>query len=207
MLKRFCLASCLVLLALPAVAGDLRVRVTEPDGEPVHDAVVSLISDAASGPVRFSWPMEIVQRDKKFDPFVLVAPAGASVSFPNYDPIRHHVYSFSEAGPFELRLYGHGETHQVSFSKVGIVAIGCNIHDSMAAYIYVVDTPYAMKTDEQGYAVLADVPPGAATLRVWHPQMRSRDNLVEREAVVATGDAIESFEVRLRTPSIQHHAY
>ncbi|HVY86751.1 MAG TPA: methylamine utilization protein, partial [Caulobacterales bacterium] len=126
------------------------------------DAVATL--DAPhTGPIHFAWPMRIAQHNMQFDPFVLIAPAGAIVAFPNLDDVRHQVYSFSQPGPFELRLYGHDETRSVTFRNVGVIAIGCNIHDQMSAFIYVVDTPYAAKTGPDGVAIIPDAPAGATT--------------------------------------------
>mgnify|MGYP000547131049 CR=1 FL=1 len=50
----------------------------------------------------------------------MVTP-GTEVRFPNHDTVRHHVYSFSQAKPFELKLYGRDETRVVTFDKAGIV--------------------------------------------------------------------------------------
>ena len=151
--------------------------------------------------------MRIAQRDMQFDPFVLIAPAGATVAFPNYDPQRHHVYSFSAPGPFELRLYGRDETHSIQFRNVGVIAIGCNIHDSMTAFIYVVDTPFAMKTGADGVAVLRNLPLGAATLRVWHPHTRVQNNTIERAVTLTEANGSQAFQVRLRAPPDHHNTY
>ncbi|MBL8551769.1 MAG: hypothetical protein JNJ73_17405 [Hyphomonadaceae bacterium] len=151
--------------------------------------------------------MMIAQRHMQFDPFVLIAPAGASVAFPNYDSLRHQVYSFSAAGPFELRLYGRDESRSVSFRNVGVIAIGCNIHDQMAAFIYVTDTPFAMKTGANGIADIAGVPPGRATLRVWHPYLRAPDSQIERPIVVPAGAMTQALEVGLRPPPHRRYSY
>ena len=197
-----------LLSAEPAWAGALRVIVLTPEGHPVADAVATLDTGRpATAPIHFAWPMRIAQRNMQFDPFVLIAPAGATVAFPNYDGVRHQVYSFSPAGPFELRLYGHDESRSVQFRNVGVIAIGCNIHDQMTAFIYVVDTPYAAKTDANGVAVIADAPPGAATLRIWHPYMRSPENRVERAIVVLHEDSTQSVSVSLRAPPDHHSMY
>ncbi|HWA00006.1 MAG TPA: methylamine utilization protein [Caulobacterales bacterium] len=206
MLARVLVLLCALLAAPPAFAGSLRVTVLTPEGRPVADAVVALDAPHA-GPIRFAWPMRIAQRNMQFEPFVLIAPAGATVAFPNLDDVRHQVYSFSQAGPFELRLYGHDETRSVQFRNVGVIAIGCNIHDQMSAFIYVVDTPYAAKTGADGVAVIPDVPAGAATLTVWHPYMRAPDNrLTHAVTIAADGNAL-SFSVRLRAPPEHHSAY
>jgi plastocyanin len=195
-------------LSTAAFAGDLRVVITGPDGRPVRDAVATLHgAPAPAGPIRFSWPMRIAQQNMQFEPFVLIAPAGATVAFPNLDDVRHQVYSFSRPGPFELRLYGHDESRSVQFRNVGVIAIGCNIHDMMSAFIYVVDTPYAMRSGADGVATLRNVPAGSTTLRVWHPYMRAADNRVERQVTVAAAGGEEHFQIRLRPPPDHSSAY
>ena len=136
-----------------------------PGGQGVADAVVSF--EPAAG-VKGSWrldtPREMKQQNIAFVPHVLVVPVGADVVFPNLDRVRHHVYSFSTAKRFELKLYGQEQQRSVHFDKAGLVAVGCNIHDRMSGFIDVVDTPYAAKTDGGGHAVLADVPDGPGKL-------------------------------------------
>lgn len=201
------LAFALALFAAPASAGQVRVTVTADNGRPVQDAVVTLsVAQPAAGPIRFGWPMRIAQQNMQFTPFVLIAPAGATVAFPNLDDVRHQVYSFSQPGPFELRLYGHDESRSVTFRNVGVIAIGCNIHDGMSAFIYVVDTPYAMKTGADG-VVTFDAPAGAATMRVWHPYMRAPENRVDRPITIARGASAEAVQVRLRAPPDHGHSY
>lgn len=141
--------------------------VSDSAGKPVKDAVV-MVAGTSAGPIKFAWPMQMKQQDLTFDPFVLIVPVGAEVEFPNLDRVRHHVYSFSKGNKFELKLYGKEEARAVTLEKAGIVAIGCNIHDEMVAYIRVVDTPYAAKTGADGTVTL-DLPAGATTATVWHP--------------------------------------
>lgn len=141
--------------------------VTDSAGKPVKDAVV-MVAGTSSGPIKFSWPLEMKQENLAFDPFVLIVPVGAEVKFPNLDRVRHHVYSFSKGNKFELKLYGKEESRSVKLEKAGIAAIGCNIHDTMVAYIRVVDTPYAAKTGADGKVTL-DLPASATTATVWHP--------------------------------------
>ena len=194
-------------IATPAAAGDLTVMVTNAAGQPVKDAVVMVYpKGGAHGPGRFSWPYVMSQRSMQFDPFVLVVPVGATVSFPNRDPFRHHVYSFSPAKAFELKLYGHDETRTVKFDKAGIVALGCNIHDNMTAFIRVVDTGYAAKTDAHGAAVIADVPDGAASVRVWHPYIKGGRDL-SREASIPTGALTLKIAADVHAPPMRKGMY
>jgi plastocyanin len=211
MIRRFLAIAALMTAPLaapaPAFAGDVHVTVIDDAGRPVENAVASVHpAQRAAGPIHFSWPMRIGQHNMQFDPFVLIAPVGATVAFPNYDDVRHQVYSFSPAGPFELRLYGHDESRSVTFRKVGVIAIGCNIHDQMTAFIYVTDTPFAMKTGAEGGAIIADVPAGAATLTIWHPYMRAPGNAIERQITIPAGAAVQTIRVQLRAPPDRAHA-
>jgi plastocyanin len=202
---------CALLFATASTAADLSVGVRTSAGRPVADAVVTLYPASGAAPVseaRFDWPIRMAQQNLQFSPFVLIVPQGATVAFPNLDKVRHHVYSFSPAHPFELKLYGHDETRTVRFDHVGVIALGCNIHDQMIAFIKVVDTPYAAKTGPDGEAVLRDVPPGAAVVRVWHPYMKTPANEVVSDAVMPhAGTVRESFNVEVRTPPERKSVY
>lgn len=167
-----------LLFAFPAVAGDLTVAVRDAAGRPVRDAVITVTpaSGVPRGPIRFSWPLRVVQQNIQFDPYVLIVPVGASVSFPNLDRVRHHVYSFSRGNRFEIQLFGRDESRSHVFTSVGVAALGCNIHDQMLAYVKVVDTPWAAKTGATGDVTVSGIPNGGATLRVWHPRLSGRGN-------------------------------
>jgi hypothetical protein len=78
------------------------------------------------------------------------------------------VYSFSPAKTFELPLYKGEDAPPVLFDKVGVVKIGCNIHDWMAGIILVLPTPHFTVTDPEGRFTLRDLPAGTYTLSAWH---------------------------------------
>jgi plastocyanin len=193
----------ILALPVPAWAGDLTVDLKTVSGQPVGNAVVSFkpASGAGAMPPRFNGPLEMDQRNIQFDPFILIVPVGSEVSFPNRDKVRHHVYSFSNTKRFEIKLYGHEETHKITFDKTGIVALGCNIHDQMMGFIVVVDTPYVANVGPSGQVTLTNIPAGGGTLTVWQPFMRSRDNAVSQPiAIPAQGAAHASLSLSLRDP-------
>lgn len=177
-----------------AAAATVDVTVRGVDGQPVADAVVMIDSAAhdPAAPIRFPWPYVVAQQNIMFDPHVLIVPVGATVAFPNKDQVRHHVYSFSKAKKFELKLYGREQARTMLFDKTGVVALGCNIHDSMSGFVVVVDTPYAVRTDAQGHARIADVPVGAARLRVWHPSVRMPNNEIGQAVSIAGAAFVRS---------------
>ena len=183
--KPFLLACTLVVSAAPAFAGDLVVTVTTKDGKPLADAVVTLPAAEGAPAPKFPWKLEIAQKDKQFSPFVLIAPVGAEVAFPNLDKFRHHVYSFSKGNKFELELYGRDQKRSVSFKAAGVAALGCNIHDNMVAFVRVVDTPWAAKTGAKGVAELKGVPDGATQATVWHPHAKTRDQIATADISVS----------------------
>jgi plastocyanin len=197
-MKRTLLLLSAPLLSGTAGAAELTVNVRTTAGAPVRDAVV-MLHPAGAAPMKpqTEASLSVRQQDIQFHPFVLIAPVGAQVAFPNRDKVRHHVYSFSKAKRFELKLFGREESRSVIFDKPGAVALGCNIHDAMTAYVRVVDTPFAVKTDATGAARLPNLPGGAATLRVWHPHLRAPGNELAR-AVALGGNKAETIAVELR---------
>jgi hypothetical protein len=110
----------------------------------------------------------LVQYNKTFEPHVLVVPVGAVVAFPNRDPFFHNVFSLFEGKRFDLGLYEAGTTRDVHFDKPGISYIFCNIHPEMSAVVIALDTPYYGISDARGQVVIANVPSGKYTLRVWY---------------------------------------
>jgi plastocyanin len=113
--------------------------------------------------------VDIAQAKRRFQPRVTLITVGTKVNFPNFDTVRHHVYSFSAAKTFELKLYAGVPAAPVTFDKPGIAVLGCNIHDRMAAWVVVADTPFAARSGADGLARLEAVPPGDYRLTVWHP--------------------------------------
>lgn len=170
----------ILLVASPAAAAGLVVEVRSQSGGPVANAVVALYPGGRPAALPAAGrAYQIAQRDLAFSPFVLVVPAGAQVAFPNFDNVRHHVYSFSPVRRFELRLYAREQSRTVLFDRAGIVPIGCNIHDGMIAFIHVADTGLAVKTDGLGRAAFAEVPAGPLVARIWHPYLRAPGNRIE----------------------------
>ena len=195
-------ALLLALFASRAWTADLVVQVTGANGKPVADAVVELHAVGRPTPVgRVGGPYVVNQKDIQFHPFVTIVPVGADVSFPNLDPVRHHVYSFSPAKRFELKLYAKDQTRSVRFDRAGLVAVGCNIHDAMSAFIYVADTAWAGRTEGPG-RVTINVPPGTYKLAVWHPYSRAPGGRIERQIQVAAGGSREAVSVPLRAPPL-----
>lgn len=182
-------------LAPSAWAATVQVTVQDDAGKPLPDAVVFLESREARALARPVDGAEIAQQGKQFTPAVLVVTAGTAVTFPNRDTVRHHVYSFSPTKTFELKLYTGAPANPVVFDRPGIAVLGCNIHDQMAAWVVVVETPYYGRSSAAGIVALPQVPAGSYRLRVWHPGLPVGAPAADRALVVGATDAPQVFRL------------
>jgi len=186
-----------LVIAGPAAAASVEARVVDTDGNPVEDAV--LLAWPASGAVARAKGRAIVdvdQKDKEFVPHVSAVRVGTKIRFPNYDQIRHHVYSFSPAKSFEIPLYKGIPADPIVFDKPGVVTLGCNIHDWMQGYVLVTEAPAFALSDESGSVRLDGLPAGPVRLRVWHPELDGKPEGTERTVELGDGvGPVQTFEI------------
>jgi plastocyanin len=132
---------------------------------------------------------KLVQKNKSFQPSLVVIPVGGKVEFPNHDPFFHNVFSLFEGKRFDLGLYESGTTRFVQFDKPGVSFIFCNIHEQMNAVVIAIPTPYYAISDSRGELSIPNVPPGRYELQVFHSAV-APDALraLSREITVAPGD-------------------
>lgn len=173
-----CIASALCSGVVSAAS--LSVKVTDDKGGMLEHVALALVPLSGSKPVFRRDHIEIVQAAKTFMPTMSAVQTGTAIHFPNRDTVRHHVYSFSKAKSFELKLYIGTPAQPVVFDTPGIVVLGCNIHDHMVAYVMVADTPWLAVTDAQGQARMADLPEGDYELQYWHSRWVGRDEVARR---------------------------
>lgn len=179
----------LALLAPDVQAAGVHLMVTDAQGKPAVDAVAML--EPASGkmpPVKPVAQVDVSQAKRTFNPRVSVITTGTPVNFPNFDTVRHHVYSFSPAKVFELKLYAGVPNKPIVFDKPGVVILGCNIHDLMVAWVLVSETPWFGLAGADGRLQIDNVPPGSYKLRVWHPAMPVNTEAPVTSISVSAGD-------------------
>ena len=201
----------LVLPGLACASAALSVTVFGADGKPVDGAVV-VAEPAVAGARGSPGSKSIVvmdQRNLMFVPDVLVVQTGTAVDFPNSDQVRHQVYSFSPAKPFQLALYAGRAHAPVVFDHAGLVTVGCNIHDSMVGYIWVTDSPWFGRTGTNGTLQLRDLAPGDYTVRIWHARLSETGPQLETRMHVEDGAPLTaSFHLRhaLKAELLHHGA-
>lgn len=174
-------------LGAPSITG----RVVGADGKGIPEAVVFVQSptDGAKMPNGLVPMATMDQIEKTFVPGLLPIVVGTKVRFPNHDQIHHHVYSFSRTKTFELPLYKGTDAPPVLFDKVGVVKVGCNIHDWMSGIILVLPTPYFAQTDAEGRFTLADLPHGQYSVVAWHELSKAKPEDTAQSIDVGNGAA------------------
>jgi plastocyanin len=160
-----------------------------PETKGLRDAVVWLEgtpppTGSASRPK--PGPIRVDQRGFQFIPHVLGIAAGQEVEFLNSDTANHGVTASSPEprNRFDVSTASGGSYKHRFVASQRPVAIGCPVHPTMSAWIYVFDHPYHAVTDETGSFRLPPAPPGRYLLRVCHPDggMDRRKEIVVRPA-------------------------
>jgi len=141
----------------------------------------------------------LIQRNKNFEPHLLVVEVGTVVQFPNKDPFFHNIFSLYDGKPFDLGLYEAGSTRTVRFDRPGVSFLFCNIHSEMSAVVVAVDTPYYAISDRSGQIRIRDVPPGRYLMHIWYERSKPED-LQSLNRVVNISSAtrtLPTFQVQL----------
>ncbi len=139
-----------------------------------------------SGPVP-----QLVQRNKTFEPHVVLVQVGSVIQFPNKDPFFHNVFSLFDGKRFDLGLYEAGTTRSVRFSKPGVSFIFCDIHPEMSAVVVTVDTPYFGLSDQTGRVTITDVPDSRYEMHVWY-ERSAPDSLKALDRMVTISPSARS---------------
>jgi plastocyanin len=145
--------------------------------------VLWLERPGAPAPAPSARTVRIVQKQKRFVPHLIAIPVGATVDFPNLDPIFHNAFSNFAGQPFDVGLYAPGTSQRVHFLRGGVVRVFCNIHPTMSAVIVVAPTPYIAVSTKGGEFSIQGVEPGEYRMRVFH-ERSSEQRLRELEKKV-----------------------
>ena len=194
----------LALLGHSAAAAELEVRVADRGGQPVTDAVVTMVVRGAGageqrGPSTRSRATTRVidQKALVFTPYVEVFRPGDEVVYRNSDRTRHHVYSFSPIKAFEFVLAPGESSAPLKLERSGVIAVGCNIHDGMINYLYISDAPWVAHTDTSGVVKFRDLPAGEFDVRVWHPRLPPKRPDLELSGIALRADEDRSLDFSL----------
>jgi len=126
---------------------------------------------------------EVKQVGTQFRPALLPVQVGTAVAFPNGDDFYHNVFSYSKTKRFDLgryRKYERPPPVEV-FDKPGVVKLYCDIHQHMRGVILVLETPYFIRTETNGFYRLQDLPSGKYVLKAWVDEKHVYERPVELE--------------------------
>jgi plastocyanin len=197
-----------IMIPQPAAwAASVDLTVTDTDGKPVADAIVTVAPAAgtiAAASGAFVTPHDVIidQRDETFIPYVVAVRRGGTVTFRNSDQTRHQVYSFAAIKEFEFVLRPGESSPPVQFPLAGVAILGCNIHDQMIAYVYVTDAPWATVTRDSGRARIDGLPAGNFVVTVWHPRLRPGAKEPTRSLTLPTAESATTMAVAVLPPRI-----
>ncbi len=195
----------LCLYGANAAGATLSVQVSDSAGKPLADVVVVAEATAGGALPRTPKDAQIEQRGLKFLPLVSVIQTGSKIAFPNYDKVKHHIYSFSPAKKFDQKLYSGVAAAPQVFDKPGLVVLGCNIHDRMVSYVKVVDSPYFAKTGADGLARIEIPASGKFTVSAWHFNLAGTAP-EQPLALKADAAAALSFKLTLKAVALESDA-
>jgi plastocyanin len=224
-MKRVTIIALAVLMLLAVQA--LRTRLAAEAGLDVHGAVILVPQDGGkaqsdeSHVVEWLAPLdsieasngdasqshyEMVQKDKRFDPSLLVVPVGSVVTFPNRDPWFHNVFSLYRGKRFDLGLYQAGDAKAVRFDRLGPSYIFCNIHPQMAAVILTVDSKYFALSDRSGRVTLSGVPAGKYRMHVWYENADAGElQGLSKEVTIGEERSLPSVSIQVVPHDLRDH--
>lgn len=171
-LSRTCFSAALAVQAVAAtVTGSVQLADSrDPNVRRKSDysGVVVWLERPGAPPAAVERTVRIVQKQKRFVPHVMAIPVGATVDFPNLDPIFHNAFSNFAGQPFDVGLYPPGTSQKVRFMREGVVRVFCNIHPTMSAVIVVAPSRYLAVSNKAGAFSIQAVDPGEYQMRVFH---------------------------------------
>ena len=144
---------------------------------------------------------ELDQKGCHFNPHVRLLPVGQRLTMLNPDKIMHNVHIFSRENPaFNRSQPGSRRKMPVKAVKKaeGPVAVKCDVHGWMKAWIAYIPHPYFALSDENGKYTLENVPPGTYKLGYWHEACGTNNDAPASVAVDAGGSVMQDFTLSLK---------
>jgi plastocyanin len=183
--------------AVAAQEGSVTGRVTVGQTSPPRSSTVVWLTPASPNGRSLPEPTRravLRQKNKAFEPHLLVVTQGSSVEFPNDDPWFHNVFSLFNGKRFDLGLYEAGTSRTVHFDREGVSYIFCNIHPEMSAVVVVLSSDYFATADKQGNFSIPNVPSGRYVMHVWSENVEA-NSLLALSREVQVGDSARTLGV------------
>lgn len=161
-----------------------RALVIGPDGGIANVVVTVRVPDAEIIAPRESRAIELWRC--RFEPHVLVVPAGTTISFVNSDQVAHDLRVTAQRNPSYVGSIAPGALLDQRYFEPERMRLSSDSRPWMSGWLVTADTPYFAVTGPDGRFRIEGVEPGAYTLEYWHedpqwvPAGRRTVQLVER---------------------------
>jgi len=158
----------------------------------IENAVV-FIKNITKGKPMPATTVTLDQKGCRYDPHVLLIPAGATVDIKNDDGVLHNIHTYGKANPpVNMAQPKFRKVIHQTFQKPEIFEVRCDAHGWMQGWFVVQDNPYYAVTDEHGNFELTDIPPGQYEIEVWQEKMGKK---MQKVSVPAKGEVTANFEL------------
>jgi plastocyanin len=135
------------------------------------------VAGKTAEPVRA--PSVLEQRSCRFDPHVLLVPAGSSVSFENADVCTATVHTQSAQNAAMNKSIPTGGVEEQTYEKPETFAVANDVHPWMSAWVVVTDAPFHAVTGPDGSFEIQGLPAGPLQLSLWHEKLGQQSQRVD----------------------------
>jgi plastocyanin len=152
----------------------------------VARAVIEVEGAPATPPVKAT----LDQQRCRFVPHVQAVPLGSTLDIANGDAVLHNIHGWlGRMTRFSVPTPSKGARGTAKLDRAGVVAVRCDIHGWMSAWIVVSDAPAAVAGADGAFAIRG-VPPGSYLVTAWHERLGEKS---ARVTVPAEGAARVEF--------------
>jgi hypothetical protein len=153
-------------------------------GGGIRNAVVSVVGVKNGKQPRTSGrDFVLEQKSCSYVPHVLLLPVGATLRILNEDGVLHNIHSFSTLNkPFNIAQPKILRELKRSFTVPERIALRCDVHGWMNAWVIVTGDAYQALTDDEGNFEISGIPPGRYTVKCW------QEELGEQSAEITVGN-------------------
>lgn len=181
-----------------------------PKNKGVRNVVVWLQPEKGAAPLKVHPSLVSPKEDKifmdqpccKFEPRVVALHEKQTLVVKNSAPVVHNVKYASVQNPSDNVIVPAGGAHQLPPLKAGRfpIAIECNIHPWMRAWVRVYSHPYFVITNADGQFEIKNAPAGKYRLVSWHEDAGWGQGGSEGVEITIKGGATTEQKLELKEP-------
>ena len=149
----------------------------------IANTVVSIVAIARGKPFVKEAPV-LDQKGCVFVPHIVVVPAGLKLSVLNSDAMAHNIHTDTDVNKESNSTMQPNEKSSLKYDEPDHVAVHCDLHPWMKAWIVVAANPYFQITGEDGTFKIQNVSAGTYSISFWHETLGEQ----KKQITVKAGD-------------------